>query len=209
MVEMKVLEREKREELYKGIAQLGISIEDAKKVFEYLEDACVIEVTPPKMKESPLQILKIQATYTGRFSGKSYKPGNIIINIKDAMVESLALGFSIIASIGAISMSQPMIAIFTIISAVLSAANLGKIELGDNAVLILAVLWESTRTYGGDQLIDVEFGLELVNRYLQSCGREKISEVQYDDALEDLENVKCIVVKDGKIKLNEKIHIEY
>lgn len=204
---MKELEWKKRAELYKGITQLGCSIEEAKKIFEYLEDECVIEITPPKMEEPALQMVKIQTTHTGRFSGKSYKPGNIIFNIKEAVVDSLVFGTSTVASIGAISMSQPVIAILTILAAVLSATNLGKIVLDDNAVLILAILWENRHTF--DQLIDVEVGLELVNKYLESYNREKLSEIQYNDLLEDLRNVGSIILDNGKIKLNEKIHIEY
>jgi len=207
MVEMKELEWKKRAELYKGIAQLGVSLEEAKKIFEYLEDECVIEITPPKMEEPALQTVKIQTTHTGRFSGKSYKPGNIIFNIKEAMIDSLVFGTSTVASIGAISMSQPVIAILTILTAVLSAANLGKIVLDDNAVLILAILWENRHTF--DQLIDVEVGLELVNKYLESYNREKLSEIHYNDLLEDLSNAGSIILDNGKIKLNEKIHIEY
>lgn len=207
MTEMKELEWKKRDELYKGIAQLGISIEEARKIFVYLEDECVIEITPPKVEESTLQMVKIQATHTGRFNGKTYKPGNIILNIKNAVCDSLAFVTSTVASIGAISISQPVIAIFTILSAVLSAANLGKIELNDNAVLILAVLWENRHTY--DQLIDMEDGLELVNKYLESYSRKKLSEVQYNDLLEDLKNVGSIMLNDGKIKLIEKIYIQY
>ncbi len=207
MVELKELEWKKRDELYKGISQLGISIEEARKIFEYLEDECVIEITPPKVEKSALQMVKIQATHTGRFRGKTYKPGNIILNIKNAVVDSLVFGTSTVASIGAISMSQPVIAIFTIFSAVLSVCNLGKIVLDNNAVLILAVLWENRHTYG--QLIDAEVGLALVNKYLESYSREKLSGVQYNDLLEDLRDVRSIVLNDGKIKLNEKIHIEY
>lgn len=204
---MKELEWKKRAELYEGITQLGCSIEEAKKIFEYLEDECVIEITPPKMEEPALQMVKIQTTHTGRFRGKSYKPGNIIFNIKEAVVDSLVFGTSTVASIGAISMSQPVIAILTILTAVLSAATLGKIVLDDNAVLILAILWENRHTF--DQLIDVEVGLELVNKYLESYNREKLSEIQYNDLLEDLRNVGSIILDNGKIKLNEKIHIEY
>lgn len=207
MFEMKEVEWKKRDDLYRGIAQLGISIEEAKSIFEYFEDECVIEVTPPQMEEPVLQSVKIQVTHTGRFTGKSYKPGNIILNVKDGIINSLAFGTSVVASIGAISTSQPVIAILTIITAVLSVANLGKMELDEDAVLILAVLWENRELY--DQLIDVEVGLELVNTYLESYNRTRLSEVRYNDLLDDLNAIRCIALKDGKIELIEKINIEY
>lgn len=207
MVEMKQLEWKKRDDLCKGIVSLGVSIEDAKRIFEYLEDECVIEITSPQMKAPVLQTVKMQAAHTGRITGKSYKPGNIIFNMKDGMVNSLALGASIAASIGAVSLSQPVIAILTILGAMLSAANLWEKELDEDAVLILAVLWESRNTY--DQLIDIEASLAFVNTYLESYNRTRLSKVRYNDLLDDLNAIKCIELKDGKIKLKEKINIEY
>ena len=67
MTKKKKLESEKREELYKGIAQIGVSYEEAKKIFNSLEDECIIEITAPQVEESPLQSVIIKATHTGRF----------------------------------------------------------------------------------------------------------------------------------------------
>lgn len=140
MVELKELEWKKRNELYNGIARLGIPIEKAKKIFESLEDEGIIDITAPKREELVLQMVTIQAAHTGRVSGKSYKPGNIFLNLKKAPMNAVIFSTSTAASIGAVSMDQPWITAFTILTAVLTAANLGKIELDDNAVLILAVL---------------------------------------------------------------------
>ena len=70
MVVMKELEREKRDALYKGIAGAGISYEEAKKIFECLEDRCVIEMTPPQIEEASLQTAEIHAYHTGRCRGR-------------------------------------------------------------------------------------------------------------------------------------------
>ncbi|MEZ3485347.1 MAG: hypothetical protein K1W22_01770 [Lachnospiraceae bacterium] len=206
MVEVKEIEWKKREELCKGIARLGLSDEEAKEIFEYLEDECVIEITPPQTEEDALQYVQIQSSPTGRMEAKSYKPGNIILNIKEATANSLGAGFSTAAAIGAVSSSQPVIAILTILGAVLAAASLCRIVLEDNAALILAVLW---RYWNNHTLIDAETGLKRVNEYLASCDREELSKVQYNDLLEDLENIKCIVLDNGKIKLNERVHVKY
>lgn len=207
MTAMKELEREKRDALYKGIAGVGISYEEAEKIFECLEDQCVIEMTPPQIEEPSLQTAEIRASHTGRYRGRSYKPGNIILNIKNAVTASLAFGMSSIASIGALSASQPMIALFTILAAVLSAADLGKTVLEDDAALILAVLWENRHTYG--PLIDIEKGSELVDAYLESHGRDALSKRRYEDLLEDLHDIGSIGLRDEKIELKEKVHITY
>lgn len=207
MIEIKELEWKKRDDLHKGIAQLGVSQEEAKRIFEFLEDECVIEITTPKMEDAALQMILIQASHTGRITGESYKPGNIILNIKNAVVNYVALGASMAASIGAISMSQPVIALFTVLSVVLSAVGLCKNKLDENAVLLLAVLWKNRHMY--DQWINADAGLELVDQYLESCQEEKLSVTQYNYLLDDLSKAGCIVLNDGKIKLREKICMKY
>lgn len=78
--------------------------------------------------------------------------------------------------------------------------------MDDDAALILAVLWEN---WNNNTTIEAEAGLEFVNKYLVSHNRDKLSAARYNDLLEDLESIKSIVLNDGKIKLNEKIHIKY
>lgn len=207
MIEMKEQAWKKREELYTGIAQLGISLEEAKKILRYLEDECIIEITSPQKEEPSFKMVIMQSSRTGRFEGWKYTPGNIIFNMKEAPVESLTFAASTVASIGAVSISQPVVFIFTILAAALSAASLSKKALDDKAALILAVLWENRYTY--NQSIDEEAGLKLVNKYLESYKREKLSEIQYKDLLKELSNIKSIELIDGKIKLNERICIKY
>lgn len=207
MIEMKEQAWKKREELYTGIAQLGISLEEAKKILRYLEDECIIEITSPQKEEPSFEMVIMQSSRTGQFEGRRYTPGNIIFNMKEAPVESLAFAASTVASIGAVSISQPVVFIFTILAAALSAASLSKKALDDKAALILAVLWENRYTY--NQSIDEEAGLKLVNKYLESYKREKLSEIQYKDLLKELSNIKSIELNDGKIKLNERICIKY
>ena len=207
MVEMKELEWEERDRLYKGIAALGVSYEAAKKIFARPADLCVIEVDPPQAEGPSLQAVEICAMHTGRFHGRTYKPGNIILNIQDETGEFLAFGASVAASIGALSASQPIVACFTILAAILSVAALGKKQLDDDAALILAVLWEDRDRYG--TLIDRETGYELVDQYLKLHGREGMSKSRYEDLLEDLDGVGSIEQISGKIRLKERIHITY
>lgn len=90
---------------------------------------------------------------------------------------------------------------------VLSVAELGKIELKDNAALILAVLWENKGQY--TLQIEEDKGYKLVNQKLSENNRDGLSLLQYKDLLKDLEKLKSIEVKDGEIHLKEKIHILY
>lgn len=207
MREMKELENNKRKELYEGIIQLGVSSEKAKIIWNILEDECVIEITPPQMDESALQNIKLKEGHTALPRGISYKPGNIIFNIKASVIDSLSLGASIIVSIGAVSVNQPMIAIFTILTVVISVAKLGKITIKDDAALILSVLWKNVSI--NELSIEFEKGLKLINKYLEENNREKMMEMQYNDLIGYLEEIECLTVIDGRISLKEKICIEY
>ena len=208
MTELKELEREKRKEMYVALAKrLDISNENSKKLFDYMEDECMVEITSPQEEESSLQTVKAEISHSGRFKGKSYKVGNIFFNIKDSIINSMAFGISTIASLGSISIEQPIIAILTAMAALLSAENSCKVDLEDDAVAVLAILWENKSLFG-DRIKSKE-ALKLVNARLVEYNRDEISESRYNDLLDDLQAVKCIAIEDDKVILKEKVHISY
>lgn len=207
MYENKELEWNKRDEIYRGTIPIGGSYEAAKGIFEMLEDECLIDMTSPQTEEPFMQMVSLRATHSGRYNGGTYKPGNIVFNIKESVISSAKLAASLGISIGAVTASQPILTILTIIMTVLSVAELGKIELKDNAALILAVLWENKGQY--TLQIEEDKGYKLVNQKLSENNRDGLSLLQYKDLLEDLEKLKSIEVKDGEIHLKEKIHILY
>lgn len=207
MTELKQVEEQKREIIYKAISELGCSIDNAKKLFANMEDECIVEITAPLNEEVPLQWITIQSTHTGHYSGKSYKPGNIILNIRKSVSSSLALAATSVASISAISISEPLIGIFTIIGTILSAAQLTKTELNGNSSILMAALWEDRGGY--NLTVGIESGLELMNRKMSVYGKEPVSKGQYQELLDELQDFGVIRLEDGKIILKEKIHILY
>lgn len=207
MVSDKVAESKKRSELYKGIEYLGFSEKDAKKIFESFEDECIIEITAPQKESIPMEWTITRKSHTGRYKGNLYKPGNVMFNIKKAVVGSMVTGGSVISSIMAVSISQPIMAILTIVVAVLSIADLGKIELEDDAVMILAILWENRKRT--NQPIEIEEAYNIINQELENNKRDKLSITRYNDLLEDLEKLETIEIIDNKIQLKEKVVIKY
>lgn len=107
----------------------------------------------------------------------------------------------------AVSISQPIMAILTIVVAVLSIADLGKIELEDDAVMILAILWENRKRT--NQPIEIEEAYNIINQELENNKRDKLSITRYNDLLEDLEKLETIEIIDNKIQLKEKVVIKY
>lgn len=207
MANDKEAESKKRSELYKGIEYLGFSEKDAKKIFENFEDECIIEITAPQKESMPMEVAITQKSHTGRYKGNLYKPGNVIFNIREAVVSSMVIGGSVISSIMSVSISQPIIAILTIVVAVLSIADLGKIELEDDAVIILANLWKNSK--GANQPIEIEEAYNIINQELENNKRDKLSITRYNDLLKDLEKLKTVKIIDNKIQLKEKVVIKY
>lgn len=204
---LKELEIKKRSELYGGLTCLGFTFEEARNIFERMEDECLVEVIPPQAEEIPMQWVHLHAGPTGRYSGNSYKPGNIIFNVKDAVLNSLSAIISAAASMAAFSMDEPLIGGLTVFSAFLSIATLGKASMNNELSLVLAVLWENRHVYGNS--IERKDGLRLANDKLSTYGRENLSDVQYNDLLSDLDHMKCIELVNDRIILREKVCISY
>ena len=193
--------------MHKGIEYLGFSEKDAKKIFESFEDECIIEITAPQKESMPMELTVVRTSHTGRYKGNSYKPGNVMFNIKKAVVGSMVTSGSAISSIMAVSILQPIIAILTIVVAVLSIADLGKFELENDAVTILAILWKNRKET--NQLIETEEAYNIINQELENNKRDKLSITKYNDLLDDLEKLKTIEIINDKIQLKEKVVIKY
>lgn len=208
MKELKELELKKRQELLEIFDDLDYSNGDAKQLLIYLEDENFLEITAPKADEVPLEYTRINATHMGQYSGRSYKPGNIIFNIKKAVPKSINILFDTTVSIGAIASAQPIIAIFKILSKMITAIDFCRVELNGDAAFVLAVLWENKASYTNHGL-DTEAAFETINNKLTEMNRPILSKMIYNDILEFLHKIGTITIDNGNIILKEKVSISY
>ena len=87
VIELKNKEMKKREGLREIIEKYFDFDIDSGTILDYLEDERIIELTAPLKKEVKLQYIEVKGNHTGKFKGDSYKPGNIIINIKKRIIK--------------------------------------------------------------------------------------------------------------------------
>lgn len=207
MKQIKELELEKRKEIQDAIMDLNYSQKDAEMIFHQFEDCSFIEITAPEEEESMLEWINVRKLHTGRYIGNSYKSGNIIINIKKGVLDFLVMEVSTIGSVLAISADQPLVGILTIFVAIVSSLKMIKKELEKECVFVLAILWESG--YRKGQGIDLEEAYHLINEKQRLLQRNELSQTEWNDIMDDLKELECIKLEDGKIILIEELQIEY
>lgn len=198
------LECAKRQEMCKVISSLGIGGGRAEQLMERLEDEGWLAIYPPEEPEHRMQYMVISSPYSGRGEGTTYKPGNIIINLKKSILSSAELLFSSGAAAGCISHDNPGVAVLTILSTLFSVAKLSKISLAQDESFILAVLWENQQ-----KNMSIEQSLVHVNQKRRECNKKIYTEEDYMHILDDLAAIKSIEIVNDTIIMKEQIRIEY
>lgn len=208
MIENKEMEKKKRRELQEKITYLGISREEAKRIFEDLEDEGILEITCPQSEEPRIEYIAMrQIGHSGRYRGISYKRGNIVLNIRQAIVKTLMSGASIFESMNGLFDDQPVIACIKIFIAMLTAADLFTIPLNEEMSFVLVALWK--KRPGKNQSVPCTAGWEYVNEMLKENNKDPMTQVRYNEVLRDLEEAGIIQSKKDEIWLRERVCIRY
>lgn len=208
-IPLKALEKKKREEMA-DIIRGAVSHFFNEGCYplefvEFLEDAGVIDIAPPYGEPDILQYTVIEGNRLGGYSGKSYKPGNIIINVRKALMNDVACLLQIPISIGSFGADQPLIGSMAVVAALLSVAGLSETSLSESSSLILISAWE-------DRLLrnkTTEDNYLKTNEKLKSLGKSTLSRSEHEEALKRLQEVKCIDILDDKIQIRDAISIRY
>ena len=204
VIELKNNEMKKREGLREIIEKNFDFDIDSRTILDYLENECIIELIPPLEKEVKLQYIEVKGNHTGKFKGNSYKPGNIIINIKKTLISSVQIFLSVPITMGSFSEEHPIIGGLSLISTVLLIAGLSKVELTEKASLVVVVIWENRLEYKNTDEI-----YNLVNEKLKIYERTPLKRNDFYDVLEELQNIRCIEICSNEVLLKEIIKIEY
>lgn len=209
--ELRVREKEKRQEIeravFEALEKMGLPTDSASRVLSNMEDNCCFEITPPLEKLKTIQYLDIKHDPLNGYKGNSYKPGNIIFNIKKSFFESSTTIFgsadTIIQSLqdGAISKNE----ILAFIAALLRVAGLSKSSLSIPAATILVAAWESK----GIASMDLGELFTVTNSKLALDGNEQLTWDDYNDIINEMLEMKCIEIIEGKLQIMERIVIRY
>lgn len=86
-----------------------------------------------------------------------------------------------------------------VLASIFSACDVLKVDLNDDAVLVLAVLWENKDA--GSRLINKKKGFGLVNERLKAYNKVALSCKEYDELLKKLEDIGCVALKNETVYL--------
>ena len=135
-------------------------------------------------------------------NGRTIKPGNICLNIKEllktipSMVEmavTIALDIPILQVCAALNLWKSIIDVFTI-------------EISKDQAYLIVSLWKNSDSRHN---IAIEEGLIAVNALLERYGEQTLNNTRYNHILESLEKIHCIELEDGVIWLREWISKRY
>lgn len=205
MIEVNELALLKRVELQKALkSRMNCDKRVAIEILNIFEDESYIEIIPPESEEANLEKIYAKATHLGRYKGKSYKPGNIIFDIRTCVIDFFINGADMA---NAIFDDHPLIGALSVFIALISSLKMIKCELEEECVSVLAILWENG--YRKGQEIEVESARNLINIQMEKKGRSIFSKVEFEDILEDLEQFGCVKINNDKITLVEELILSY
>ncbi len=136
-------------------------------------------------------------TLSNDFSSmKSIKSTNIILDIKKIMMSALSL------CLGAPLLPQSALSL--VLQGVCACAEIKDmftIAIDKEEALIMIALWKEAR----NKKISVEDGLTALNRFCNKIGEREFSNKIYQNALDRLDKIKSIIIKEGIIILKERV----
>lgn len=203
-IELKDKEKKKRKDLcHKLEKNMGEDV-DSEALLKYLEDEGFLDLSAPSQEEKKVQYTIVRGNHSDKFIGASYKTGNIIINIKKALMSSVSAFLDVPVVIYGLPAAHPAIRAISLISVLLSIAGFSKIDLSEIASLVLVVIWENRMSS-----LNMDDVYDIVNEKLKSVERNSLTKADFLAAIKELEEIRCIELKGDKIILQEKIRISY
>ena len=137
---------DKRRELSNSLCSLDLEVNQADQLLSWMEQQRLLQISPPRQNHPAMELITIKEMHTGLKWGTSYKPGNIIINVKRAKSASSGQLLSFIGKAEGISFDKPVAVLLTILGAIITiVAELSKIDITKEAAFVLTVLWENNQ----------------------------------------------------------------
>lgn len=137
---------DKRRELSNSLCSLDLEVNQADQLLSWMEQQGLLQISPPRQNHPAMELITIKEMHTGLKWGTSYKPGNIIINVKRAKSASSGQLLSFIGKAEGISFDKPVAVLLTILGAIITiVAELSKIDITKEAAFVLTVLWENNQ----------------------------------------------------------------
>lgn len=198
-----------RKQLSDSLAD-GFKVTDeiADKLLELFEVEDLIKIEAPEYQEKPASILtKDRHVVKNELSMTSHKMGNVVLNtyLDWRGLASAALG--VIETGAGIDMEHPVLTAIGVFQILFSVSELEDISIDENGTAIIMSLQEHRKHKA--YMTDEESCMKEANSILVSHGYDEMDEKTYQNKIKELISCQCIDVRDGMIKLKEKVIMHY
>lgn len=159
----------------------------------------LITITPPASSHRDDRHLPEFLTVDS-LSGKtkSRKLVNVSLNWKSFWVKSP----EIVVGTAAISSMQPWLILFGALCIAKMLFDLTEIELSHRHGIVMQAMWKQ---YAESQIIAEDEALITANGALKKAGFPQLNAEKFAEILNDLHKIGCLEIRDGNIRLIEKI----
>lgn len=154
-------------------------------------------INPPAIPEAERHMELIIVSSGGRRGGVSIKPGNIILNWSNLLsaIPSIAL-----TSVG--TWSNPYLFFLGALVIWKDFYAASKVEIDKIHAIAIVTMWKNC---DGNRFISEKTAKELTNKALKESDMNQLSDFSFARVVDDLSNIGCIQILDGKIWLREWI----
>lgn len=177
------------------------SEQDCETIYQQFIKSGFLSITAPE-EDPPMISFITMDSLKNYSSGRSIKPGNIRLNIKD-LIETIP---SMVEMAVSIALDIPVLQVCAALNLWKSIRDVFTVEISKDQAYLITSLWKNCDSR---HRITIEKGFTAVNTLLEKYGEDAINGTKYNYILESLESIQCIELEDGVIWLREWISKKY
>lgn len=179
----------------------GASERDCETIYRYFLNSGFLSITAPEEDPPMMQFITIYSLKDNS-GGKSIKPGNVRLNIRN-LIETIPSMTEMSISI---ALDIPILQICAALNLWKAIKDICTVEISKNQAYLIVSLWNNCDS---KHRIATEKGFTTFNALLGEYGEEAVSKAKYENILDSLENIRCVELEGETIWLREWIGKKY
>lgn len=178
----------------------GTDINDSL-IYNHFLNSGFLQITPPEEDPPMMQFITMDSLKNYK-QGKSIKPGNIRLNIRN-LIESIPSAVEMAAGI---AIDLPVLKICAALNLWKTIKGFFTVEISKEEAFVIVSLWKNCDSR---HEISLEKGFISTNELLKECEEQGFSNIKYNQVIDSLIKLQCIELTEGVIWLREWISKNY
>lgn len=178
----------------------GTDINDSLIYNQFLNSG-FLQITPPEEDPPMMQFITMDSLKNYK-QGKSIKPGNIRLNIRN-LIESIPSAVEMAAGI---AIDLPVLKICAALNLWKTIKGFFTVEISKEEAFVIVSLWKNCDSR---HEISLEKGFISTNELLKKYEEQGFSNIKYNQVIDSLIKLQCIELTEGVIWLREWISKNY